>query len=1787
MQDLTSTIRPILNAYADAEGVPFVSPVPGPTTQLPVYDGLLRLRGTDVAPAGRLHFRLFVRAVDTGDFSDVPVTANATVDAQGNWAANLRLSTGNSSYGRLIVASEEGNRLVFAVPLSIRGSVVPFPATAPQIKNVGGRDLGANETTVRTSLTNPVIKVSAESIPGMYVAILDETENVVAAKRADSNLVSLELSKLAVQSYRLTPVFLAGSRRSAAGPAITLDVQTRGPRVVGLIPPNFGTAPGVQTLEIRFNPENPLAFDAAKAASQFFLIPSRGTGLFNRGEQPLALASGAIRFDPTLNSVFLTHANLPADIYQLVIRSGTEGVKDAFGNPLEGVEGKPNTDFVAVIGKPVEVTPAEGGSLPPSVRRGLAGRSGDYVAFKEYEPRRTLLSNFNPSDKVVTRVARLYYFRDAHRVAQIINRKAQSYNRQSVDTLRLLADKTARAAEALTDQRQAAERSAAQAAQDARGAEGQLQDFQNALIRARDQLTFIDRQIVLATTEEQKKALQPDRERAAGQVTLSEQRVNAALTGVQAARTQELKTREESLSFEARETRSYEDAFRRGVSAETADVDTYAAGVPRSDDPVEQVSVSVIGEGVIQLRGPLKGVNVIRTMINEIDAPVGQVRIGIHTVQVNGERGDRMEPVVMRIQRYIDHSKFLTVQSAQMLRNAVVTIASQRAEAIAGECVGVSQSERDRKYLESFFGREFIAELVELDSEFLHTGNKLLSLHSMDTTSLASALFLLALAKNDVRMEILQEFDRRVRFQLPCDESEYFAASGAEYKFGPPCHKKEFQFFAQNGKFVSFRGFFNAQVEGSETINPLQREFIRLAQIFKSRLVTEIEWQQRVTERSVIEERLGDYLTQLNAVFDKERKADEELEARFRARREEQIKVLATSRQLAQYLESTRSVSAAAAAELRSAEQSLSRALEDAIIQLIKNMAETPNFVGAGEIDAEPFVHQLRLALRCWDPEEIFRALETIKNGVLDTIIAKLNRADVKDKKDKIEFFNEAKLDTVVLAVEVLRNRSVTFELLPKESGRLAILANAEGEREAISIATDTLRTSITQLREIRKKLDFLAGVRAADKKLELVLTTQADPNELLPNAIRIVALYKHYLAVCASFEEALRCTEFSVRKVASGLSDDTADVAGLHRIWLENQECHQRVQLETTDEVLGTTIRAVGQSFLVLLESDLRLKFAKDLALNSRRPLDHKKFLDMLIDDVEDKYIELLEGTRAHTANVDNYLSRLGTALEDDFNTQFYQPAFRALRETSRYWDVQFGQIEHTSILTNNRTFAKVSPQAVMEFDLPKRGLLMQEAFEAAAAAYQDYGALMGDPNFLTLTKMYSGQPTSAPFLGAPNPMVRDVLPGLPSSTDEKLLVQAPSGRPDFASQLEGLVPDPAIYKFETGTGFEIRPVIQPDGQAVVFHLQYMYTTNVREPVRGDEKHLGRIKRHFIDTDVQLGNYELREVSRYQVALKASRTARGVPLLEDLPALGVLFRPLPQQESSLQENIILAQSAIFPTLFDLMGLRWAPAVADLDTLRLKELEFVTRGRQKTVRDRVFDYSTHQVDTFLRVPPSERRPDLYRTQETIPSVHPNGYSGPGLNLRDSQLQEGYDIQRFSQPPRYTPGASEPFVPSTIPSGPPLEGIPGPPTGAVPLMRTGEKLRPPVRSTRQKAAADGETSSYRSAFHIEEPAAGSVQPGRVSLVSGEAEVAGTSRRNPAAESSVGGSGRRSLWPSKSPGTPPKIVSPSRSRALDMRKNAGDESTPSRSAEGRATGEKSRWTDRIPLLKKTRE
>ena len=389
----------------------------------------------------------------------------------------------------------------------------------------------------------------------------------------------------------------------------------------------------------------------------------------------------------------------------------------------------------------------------------------------------------------------------------------------------------------------------------------------------------------------------------------------------------------------------------------------------------------------------------------------------------------------------------------------------------------------------------------------------------------------------------------------------------------------------------------------------------------------------------------------------------------------------------------------------------------------------------------------------------------------------------------------------------------------------------------------------------------------------------------------------------------------------------------------------------------------------------------------------------------------------------------------------------------------------------------------------MPKRDILVQEAMQGAQAMMQDYGALLQDPTFLSATKLLSGQPTTfgsssgapgiggLPGQGQSSAAVKSVLPGFSSTPNEQVLSQAGTADRKLGSALESLIPDPAIYKFETGTGFEIRPVIQPDGHSVVYDFDYMYTTNVREPVRADEKHLGRVKRHFIHTQVQTSSFELREISRYQVALKASRTRRGVPLLEDVPVAGWLFRPLPSDESSLQQNIILAHCTVYPTLFDIMGLRWSKHVADLNHISLRDTEHVTRGRHQTIRDFIFDEASRRVDGFLDIENEEHdrqhlRPDLYHRRRVPSPYHPGGYTAPGV---DDPTRRDF-LRRDSRPEEYR---DPPFDPQ---HGGPLEYYQD--------GKTMIELPPPVGRQTTSPPAEIELQEYRkirSPSHQQPPA----------------------------------------------------------------------------------------------------
>ncbi|MFM8477953.1 MAG: hypothetical protein ACKOEO_19385, partial [Planctomycetaceae bacterium] len=634
---------------------------------------------------------------------------------------------------------------------------------------------------------------------------------------------------------------------------------------------------------------------------------------------------------------------------------------------------------------------------------------------------------------------------------------------------------------------------------------------------------------------------------------LKTERLPSELTQRQQA---EIAERQKVTEAEATELRASQEQFRREVAAGLADRNSYARGKLDSIDPVAQVSISVVGTSRLQLRGPIKGLNKICRMIHQLDSPVGQVKIGIHTIQVNGEHGDRMDVVYERINREVAHSRFLVNASGQLLRRAVQEVADEVAiEADAGilppNCppelqVGVvrlngsiqtSQEQRDRRYLYAFYGSDFIGELEEMDSELLNTDNKLLSLHSMDTISLPGAMFVLAHADHPVRHRVLMRFQELIAGDLPLREMEFIRSltqldsCGKPLKYNPKRAQKIDDREARaimfnNGRTYTFPntvGFFSNQIQSQGTLNPVQYATVKLAQALKAQLVAEMEYRNLVVERTL----------------------------------------------------------------LRSDDKNLKDTYEQQILEL--SQAE----------------------------RKITENLDTLNNDSLEIL---------------------------ALASEFLR-------------------ANENPVRNS-----EALR--------IQRKL-------AASKPDDVAKSFYAaieENKELSEDSDRFIN------AVAYAVEEKLLGTQ--IRVFHSSISEYTSD-----------QLIHM---LETR--------RALENERDKLIRSE---QLIRKRAMDVLEQIDETVVLEQFMDDQEEKSVELMQALREHASRVDNHLKRLAIVIDEDVLAQFYEPAFQRIRNVSRTWDVTLGQIESTTILTNNRTLAKVSPAASFEFDLPKRQILITESMQ------------------------------------------------------------------------------------------------------------------------------------------------------------------------------------------------------------------------------------------------------------------------------------------------------------------------------------------------------------------------------------------------------------------------------------------------------------------------------------------
>jgi hypothetical protein len=252
-----------------------------------------------------------------------------------------------------------------------------------------------------------------------------------------------------------------------------------------------------------------------------------------------------------------------------------------------------------------------------------------------------------------------------------------------------------------------------------------------------------------------------------------------------------------------------------------------------------------------------------------------------------------------------------------------------------------------------------------------------------------------------------------------------------------------------------------------------------------------------------------------------------------------------------------------------------------------------------------------------------------------------------------------------------------------------------------------------------------------------------------------------------------------------------------------------------------------------------------------------------------------------ARVAAADGMLDVFTKAFEDDIDRHFVQPMLADLRKKLLKTGIGFGVIQRTSVLATNRLVARVDPRATAELSVGQETNLIQ--------GLQQIAQLTLDARAGNIAGVF-GQ-----------------LGQIASKGDEGA----------------------EIYGITSGSAFQVTPIFDPTGQALRFKFDFVDTTLVRDPRGATNPRIPRIERHTVNTEVQLANLELREISRFESDAKIGIPTTymgGIPLLKDLPGV----RPIPLigwfvrrkgSNAIAQRSLIFAQTTMSPTIGDILEL--------------------------------------------------------------------------------------------------------------------------------------------------------------------------------------------------------------------------------------------------------------------------
>ena len=111
--------------------------------------------------------------------------------------------------------------------------------------------------------------------------------------------------------------------------------------------------------------------------------------------------------------------------------------------------------------------------------------------------------------------------------------------------------------------------------------------------------------------------------------------------------------------------------------------------------------------------------------------------------------------------------------------------------------------------------------------------------------------------------------------------------------------------------------------------------------------------------------------------------------------------------------------------------------------------------------------------------------------------------------------------------------------------------------------------------------------------------------------------------------------------------------------------------------------------------------------------PLD--ALTDRVIEEQAQRVLDLQEVVRCEVAVLDGQLKRLTSAFEEDVRRQFYRPVMSDLRRNAGNWHMRMGQVQSTTIRTNDRMLARVSPAQTAVLDRAVNPVLLQEGLQVA----------------------------------------------------------------------------------------------------------------------------------------------------------------------------------------------------------------------------------------------------------------------------------------------------------------------------------------------------------------------------------------------------------------------------------------------------------------------------------------